>query len=143
MFFLKELPTRKMIDGYAQKYPIKKAGCIEAGLVMMRQASLLIRQLETYFAGEGTSQLKFLILIVIDREPGRNSLLASEVAERIDVSRPVMSRTLQVLLDQGLVAIADDDNDRRAKNVSLTAPGRKFLKKILPEYFKIIDDFMT
>lgn len=143
MFFLKELPTTQMIQGYAERYPIKSVSSVEAALVMMRQASCLIRELEAYFSSFNTSQLRFLILVVIDREQERSSLLVSEISERIDVSRPVMTRTLQSLEANKLIAIRADKSDGRAKQVFLTEKGRRFLKKILPGYYQLIDRFMA
>ncbi|MBB6523795.1 MarR family winged helix-turn-helix transcriptional regulator [Pseudoteredinibacter isoporae] len=143
MFFLKELPSKQMIQGYADRYPIKNVDSVEAALLMMRQASLLIRELEAYFSSHNSSQLRFLILLVIDREPERRSLLVSEISERIDVSRPVMTRTLQSLEGDNFIAIKADKHDGRAKQVFLTEKGRKFLKKILPGYYELIDNFMA
>lgn len=143
MFFLKELPTRQMIQAYADQYPMDNAGSVESALLMMRQASLLVRQIEAYFSTHNTSQLRFLILIVIDREPEKNSLLVSEISERIDVSRPVMTRTLQSMVDERLIIMKTDDSDARAKQVSLTKKGCRFLESVLPGYFDVICNFMT
>ena len=62
----------------------------------------MIRKLERYFAGHGLSQLKFHVMIVIDREPEHDSLRQSDIAERIDVSKPVLHRTIGALVDAGL-----------------------------------------
>lgn len=142
MFFLKELPTKQMIEGYAQRYPIKNADAIDKALMMMRQASVLVRQIETYFSSYGISQLRFLILVVIDREQERDNLLVSEISDRIDVSRPVITRTLQSLTRDKLIVIKADNSDGRAKQVSLTGKGRELLQEILPGYYAVIDTFM-
>jgi len=142
MFFLKELPTTSMIQGYANQYPMENIDSVEAALLMMRQASLLVRRLEGYFSQHNISQLRFLILIVIDREPDRQSLLASEISARIDVSRPVMTRTLQSLQNDNLISIKADEDDGRARQIFLTDKGRCLLEKILPGYFELIGKFM-
>ncbi len=141
MFFLKELPTRQMIDGYAGQYGAN-AETIATALDMMRRASLLVRRIDAYFAAQGFSQLRFLVLIVIDREPKRTSLRASEIADRLDVSRPVITRTLQNLLKDGLIAERGTDADKRAKRISLTPSGSDRLGALLPGYFRIIDSFI-
>ncbi|WP_444929266.1 MarR family winged helix-turn-helix transcriptional regulator [Microbulbifer sp. SSSA002] len=142
MFFLKELPSQQMVEGYSKRFSIKDPAAIQDALGMMRDASLLLRELEGYFSEHGISQLRFLVMIVIDREPQRDSLLASEIAERIDVSRPVMTRTLKSMLEDKLIAMEADSSDGRAKCVALTKIGKKFLQEILPGYFKIISKFM-
>ncbi|GAA6154138.1 hypothetical protein NBRC116587_35600 [Pseudoteredinibacter isoporae] len=42
-----------------------------------------------------------------------------------------------------LIAIRADKSDGRAKQVFLTEKGRRFLKKILPGYYQLIDRFMA
>ncbi|WP_299580446.1 MarR family transcriptional regulator [uncultured Microbulbifer sp.] len=142
MFFLKELPTQQMVAGYAKTFSVKDPNTVQNALTMMRDASLLLRLLESYFTEHGTSQLRFLVMIVIDREPERDSLLASEIAERIDVSRPVMTRTLKSMLEDGLITMEADSSDARAKCVAISKDGKKFLKQILPGYFQTISSFM-
>lgn len=132
-----------MMRSYARRHPMKSVSSVETALLMMRQASSLVRKIEAYFSCHDTSQLRFLILIVIDREPERKSLLVNEISERIDVSRPVITRTLQRLTDDKLIVMKADNSDGRAKQVSLTAKGEKFLEEILPGYYTVICDFMA
>ncbi|MFZ6744500.1 MarR family winged helix-turn-helix transcriptional regulator [Undibacterium sp. JH2W] len=142
MFFLKELPTRQMLETYQQRFPAMKIDTVEAALHMLRQASLLMRELDAYFASHDLSQLRFLILIVLDREVERKGLMPSEVAARLDVSRPVMTRTLQTLATDGLLEFMDGDTDARVKLLRLTAQGKASLYKVLPCYYAQIENFM-
>lgn len=139
MFFLKDLPSRQMIDRYSGEHDIS-VETIAEGLAIMRRASLMIRRLERYFADHGLSQLRFLILIVIDREPERSALTVGEITSRLDVAGPVVARTLRTLLDDGLVTVGRDDGDARTKHVGLTATGRQALYALLPGYFAIIGE---
>lgn len=138
MFFLAELPTRDMIEGYAGRHAPGQGQAIEDALVLLRRASALIRKLDAYFAGHGLSQLRFLTLIVIDREPARDWLSFSEVAARLDVSRPVVSRTVRALVEDGLLQERPDPEDKRARRLSLTPKAASTLEALLPGYFKII-----
>lgn len=141
MFFLKDLPSRQMIEGYAGIHGVS-AETIASGLATMRRASLMIRRLETYFADHGLSQLRFLFLIVIDREPDRETLTVGEITDRLDVAGPVVARTLRALQEDGLVIVAKDSDDARVKHVGLTLTGRSTLTGLLPGYFAIIADEM-
>lgn len=141
MFFLKDLPSRQMVETYAAPYGADPAHVIGA-LRMMRSASLLIRKIEAYFAAHGLSQLRFLVLIVIDREPERRSLTPNEIAQRIDVSKPVMTRTLQSLQKDALITILASPSDKRSKEVSLTPQGLQRLQDTLPGYYKILSEEM-
>lgn len=138
MFFLKELPSRRMVDGYADQFVDVDAARVLDALQLMRRASLLIRELEAYFARYDLSQLRFLMMILIDREHERNCLAASEIAERLDVSRPVVTRTLQGLERAGLIAISKNTEDARSRNVTLTLAGKGKLDEVLPGYFAIL-----
>ena len=142
MFFLKDLPTREMIERNSELAPDLDAGLVGEALVLMRRASLLIRELEAYFTGYGLSQLRFLILIVIYREPRDDGLTISTISDRIDVSKPVMTRTLQGMAEDGLIAIAGCGLDKRAKIVTITPLGRERLRDLLPGYFSLINRFM-
>lgn len=141
MFFLKELPRRRVIEGYAEQLAVDPV-TIENALVMMRRASLMIRRLDAYFDRQGLSQLRFLFMIVIDREEDRDSLTVGEITERLDVSGPVVARTLRTLLDDGLVSKTSDKTDSRIRHVGLTPLGKERLTAAMPGYFHIIAEEM-
>lgn len=143
MFFLKQLPTRSMLEDYHRRYPQMNIDAVDGALHLLRRASVLMRELDAYFAAHGLSQLRFLILVVLEREPGRDSLMASEVAERLDVSRPVMTRTLQALEKDGLLSMAAHGQDGRARLISLSPAGRQALAAVLPGYYGVIEAFMA
>ena len=143
MFFLKELPSRAILESYARRYPQMDVDAVEKALIMLRDASLLLRELEAYFASQGLSQSRFLTLIVIEREPERDGLLASEIADRLDISRPVVSETVRALQRDGLLEVTKVERDARARLVRLTPAGRHRLQALLPGYYEIIGRFMA
>ena len=102
-----------------------------------------MRALEAYFTAHTLSQTRFLVLIVIDREPERNGLLASEIADRLDVSRPVVTDTVTAMTRAGLLGSAPVTGDGRARRITLTPEGRAVLADLLPGYFALIADFMA
>ena len=144
MFFLKILPDEASITRFT--HSTDQATKVSRSLQRMRSASLLIRQVDRYFSAYELSQLKFLILIVIERDPERTSLRASEIASRLDVSKPVLHRTIQTLIADGLLVAEKDPQDRRAEQLALTDTGRAKLATVLPGYFDLMarhewDDF--
>ncbi len=141
MFFLKDLPSKRMIEGYQDLADDIGPKEILSALEMMRKASVLVRDIEKYFARHQLSQLKFLILVVIDREPEKDALFIHEIANKIDVSRPVITRTIKDLSDAGLVTLTGDKRDKRAKLVTLTDAGKTNLHNVLPGYFACIRKF--
>ena len=138
MFFLKELPSRRMVEGYAELNPSLDVDAARNALRSMRQASLMVRQIEACLAEHGLSQLRFLVLIVIDREPDRDHLGVTEIANRLDVSKPVVTRTLSRLVADDMIRIETDPADARAKLVRLTAEGRAKLEAVLGPYFALL-----
>lgn len=143
MFFLKELPTKQMLQNYSARYPEMHVGAVDAALRLLRRASILMRELEAYFAARGSSQTRFLTMIVIDREMEQAGLLPSEIADRLDISRPVVTDTIKALERASLLGSSRDAEDGRAKRVSLTLEGRAALADLLPGYFALIANFMA
>lgn len=142
MFFLKELPTRQILERYHERFPNMKVDMVESALLLMRQASLLLRKLDEYFSKHDFSQLRFLIAVIIDREQERQ-LTASDILKKLDVSKPVMTRTLKTLENSGMIAFSEHERDKRAKLIQLTTKGKGKLQAILPGYYKTIEEFMT
>jgi DNA-binding MarR family transcriptional regulator len=138
MFFLKDLPTQQMVTGYLGQDEVVRAQSVLTVLHKLRSASLLIRRLDEYFQSHGLSQLRFLILVVIDREPEHKALTASEIAQRLDVSKPVLSRTLDRLSADGMIAFSANQKDFRKKEYHLLAPGKDKLSSVTGDYLDII-----
>lgn len=138
MFFLKELPTREILERYGSRFPGMNVESVEQALHLLRRASLLLRAIEAYFAEHGLSQTQFLVLIVLDREADDGGLFPSEIAERLDVSRPVVSDIIRALAKRKLIQSSGSTADRRAKLIRLTSAGRSQLEGILPGYYATI-----
>lgn len=138
MFFLRTTPTREMIEGFAARHEAVEPGRVLRTLEALRWASVLMRRVETHLAKQGLSQTQFLAMMMVARETDRNSLTASEIAERLDVSRPVLSTAIKSLLSRGLLESAGSTGDRRAKPLRLTEVGRSRLDVVLPEYFALL-----
>lgn len=111
-------------------------------LAMMHSASQLIREIEKHFAFHALSQLKFLVLVVIDREDTPHGMRHADVSARMDVSKPVLSRSVRALVNAGLVSEAADDLDARSQRLKVTETGKSKLALVLPGYFEIIQQHM-
>lgn len=143
MFFLKDLPTREILDAYKRRFPTMDVPAVNNALRLLRSASVLLRDLEQYFAAQGFSQTRFLICILLDREPGGSGLQACALADKLDVSKPVVSKTLAALQAEGLVQAAPHNEVKRAKQLTLTPEGRKRLYALLPGYYVILERHMA
>ncbi|MDX6218938.1 MAG: hypothetical protein QOJ48_619 [Frankiales bacterium] len=61
-------------------------------------------------------------------------LRLADLAGLLDVDPSNLSRTVTALVDAGLVARSEDGGDRRARVLSLTAPGRKVGARLRAEW---------
>ncbi len=138
MFFLKELPTRQMLDRYSERFTEMDIEKTNNALVLLRTASVLMRQLDRYFEQFDLSQSKVLIMIMLDREPGKPTLTMKELSDRLDISQPVLTRTLSALVKKNYVQTTASDKDGRQKLNRLTGRGRKKLYAIIPGYHEIL-----
>lgn len=142
MFFLKTLPTRHILEQYKIRFPNMDVDAVETALHQLRRASLLLRAIETYFAQYDLSQTQFLTLIILDREETARTdgLAPSAIADRLDVSRPVITDTIKTLLRKGLIESRPSPTDKRAKLIFLTEGGQKKLEDVLPGYYRVISE---
>ncbi len=148
MFFLRELPSREMLESFAARFPNMNPDATLEALTRLRWASRLDRELETFFSTHGLSFSRFLALMVLAREAsvagGREQLQPSEIADKMDISRPIVTNLLKQLGKQGFVARlpSDDEGDQRVRRVSLTEEGRARLHSLLPDYYNILNKHM-
>tara|TARA_B100000678_G_scaffold291211_1_gene306863 strand:+ start:28027 stop:28464 length:438 start_codon:yes stop_codon:yes gene_type:complete len=138
VFFLKALPTEAMIRRHRQDLGETSETEILDVLTELRRASQTIRSVDAYFSDHGLSLLKFLILIVIDRESGRDWLQYSEIADRIDVSKPVLTRTISSLIDSQRLEAFGDPSDKRVRRYKLTQSGQAELDGLMAGYFEVL-----
>lgn len=138
MFFLRTLPNRETLERYGARFDEMDVDLVEDALHQLRRASVLMREIDAYFLGRGLSQTRFIVLMVLHREPDADGLPLSAIAERMDVSRPVVTTTVRALEGQGLVSLARSSGDGRSRIVTLTEEGRTTVRDTLPGYYRTI-----
>ncbi len=138
MFFLKYLPTQSLILNYSEHFPAGAEPQIASKLEMLREASVLLRDLEDFFRERDFSLTRFLICVILDRARAQGGLQHSEIVDRIDVSSPVISRSLKSLIDDKLVAVESDADNKRIKRNRLTEAGQECLQSLMPGYYEIL-----
>ncbi len=89
----------------------------------------------------GISAQQWLILLHLAKDPNlaffsrekhRKPMLASEIARSLDVSRPNVTKLLNVLLEKGLIEQVKDRNDHRRKRIELSESGRALVESLQP-----------
>jgi DNA-binding MarR family transcriptional regulator len=141
MFYLRDLPKYEAIRQRASRYPDLDARALEAFLVLLRVASDVLDGLEALLASYGTSQGKFTVLMLLNREPDVG-VSPSDLAERSGVTRATITGLLDGLEREKLILRQGDRDDRRKAVVRLTPRGLKMLEAMLPSYYRQVSELM-
>ncbi len=73
------------------------------------------------------------------REKHNKSMMASELADSLNVSRANITNLLSVLLDKNLIKQYEDEEDRRKKRLKLTKKGIDLVNKTQPSRLAVIN----
>lgn len=63
----------------------------------------------------------------------------SDLSEHMEITTAAASQTVEKLVQSGLLDRAEDPNDRRAKQVTLSPKGRDLIEKSIAERFRWVD----
>lgn len=135
MIILRDLPSDDELTALAQRYPDLDAGAAMALLAFMRAACEIFHLADVHFARYGTSCGRFTVLSLLNRQPDRK-LTPSRIAEACGVTRATITGLLDGLEQDRLIARSRGAGDRRTMQVQLTATGRRFLDRVLPDHFR-------
>ena len=112
---------------------------------LVRTLGLLRRVMEPYFARFGLSGAQWSVLRTLSREAeaGQRSLRLTDLGNRLIVRPPSVSGVVDRLHRMGLVRRVASTDDQRAKQVSLTAAGRRLVARVLREHSRQIGSVMS
>ncbi len=142
MFYLKDLPTDRTLEEFAERYPNMSPSALKTCAVLLRTGSDLLTAFETILGNHGLSQGRFLTLIVMNRTPNK-TINPSTLAEKVGVKRATMTGLLDGLERKGLVKRLAHPEDRRKVSIRLTDTGRQILDEMLPNYYSRIAKLMV
>jgi len=141
MLLLKDIPRYETLLAYSKRYPNVDPDALEAYFNLLRVASDVLEGLEQYYLMQGTSQGRFTVLALLNREPDK-PLCPADLAERSGVTRATMTGLLQGLELDGLIKRTASSEDKRMSYVALTTKGRKYLDAVLPDLFRRLGQLM-
>lgn len=142
MIVLRDLPSDDELRSMAQRYPDLQPELMASLLTFMRTAFEIVHASEALFARHGTSCGRFTVLALLNRDPERTRT-PSEIAEACGVTRATITGLLDGIEADGLISRVRSSSDRRTMHVRLTAQGRRFLDKMLPEHFQRLARLMS
>ena len=108
---------------------------------LLEIADLLKKYGEIIATREGITTQQWLIMLYLagdpnipffEREKHTKPMMASELADAFNVSRPNITNLLNGLLKKDLIKQVEDDIDRRKKRLQLTQTGKDLLIKLEP-----------
>ncbi|NRQ38484.1 MarR family transcriptional regulator [Nonomuraea sp. NN258] len=109
------------------------------GLLSEVYAGLSAR-MQPVFAAAGLSEIDFETLIRLARSP-RQQLRMTDLAAQTELSTSGVTRVVDRLEREGLVARLSCATDRRASYATLTEKGRERLESVLPDHLRDIDEY--
>ncbi len=135
------MPSRGELERHARLVPEIHPNEVLAMLTILQTAGTIQSKImdviqRDYHLSEGK------LCVLIQLHQSKEGYAPSLLAERAGITRASVSVMLRHLQEDGLVKMADDDEDRRAKCVRLTKKGRAFMEQVLPEHYLRITNLM-
>ncbi|MEE9240780.1 MAG: MarR family transcriptional regulator [bacterium] len=146
MFYMRELPSRDLIDSVASIYPELDPTAVETCYFLLRTGSDVLSAFDENLSRHQMSQSRFIVLLLLNRlelveEPEEMS--PSSLAEWAGVSRGTMTGLLDGLEREGLIERHLHNGDRRKFSIRMTKKGRETLNRIFPDYYNRIGGLMA
>jgi DNA-binding MarR family transcriptional regulator len=142
MLLLKEVPQYEGLLKIAKRFPELDPSATEAFLHLMRTSTEVSEAFDALHASHNISHGRFIVLMLLNRDPEKPVNLA-DLADRANVTRATMTGLIDTLERDGFVRREHTLDDRRMMLVRLTADGRGYFEKILPDYFRQVAGVMS
>jgi DNA-binding MarR family transcriptional regulator len=95
----------------------------------------------THFAkAKGLSMAQFGLLMQLHY---RGNCGVTDISERFEITSAAVSQLVEKLVQSNLVERAEDPNDRRAKQIQLSARGRALIEKSTSERYHWVDQLVA
>jgi DNA-binding MarR family transcriptional regulator len=136
----KFIPTIDELEKYAQDMPELEPSAIVAMLEIMQAGEAIQQNVNAPLEQEfHLSEGKLRVMIILYQQ---EVMAPSALAVKAGVTRATISAMLRRMQRDGLVMLRTSPEDGRARIISLTAEGRKFMDRILPVHYKRISTIM-
>jgi DNA-binding MarR family transcriptional regulator len=99
-----------------------------------------MRGWHVFVKSTGLSMPQFSILMQLHY---KGSCGMSEISDHFDVSAAAASQLAEKLVQGGYIERAEDQSDRRAKNIQLTPKGRKLIETGISERYRWMDELTS
>ena len=135
------IPSREELERHAQTIPeINPSEVLAMLQVMQASAEIQHAIIDVLEREYQLSEGKLCVMIVLHQNP--DGVAPSALAVHAGVTRATISAMLRRMMRDGLVYAVSDAADARAKRICLTAAGRSFMDRVLPEHYLRITKLM-
>jgi DNA-binding MarR family transcriptional regulator len=121
------VPPRELAIALADFWRRMAGGGENAAFALVAELGLSLTQVKSLWLLDGCAE----------------TLSVGDVSERLGISVPAASRTLDGLLRRGWLERREDEHDRRMKRVSLTAEGRDIARRIAEARMEGLEAFVA
>jgi DNA-binding MarR family transcriptional regulator len=139
---IRELPRVETLEAEAKRLTSLDPAAVYAFLSVLVTSAEIERRMETHFARYGLSQARFMVLILLKRQPEQTATPA-HLADLAAVTRATVTGLVDGLAQEGLVERAHRTDDRRSVSVRLTKKGLALLERILPDHYARLGAVMS
>lgn len=139
MVTLQTLPNEEQLARIEKKYPQLDKNSVLSFLMLLRVSTDLSSAFDKLLMKHGLLQNRWLILAILIRDED-NSVSPSELSKALGISAATLSRLLEGLESDGFVKRTQNQIDRRAHEIALTAKGIKIVNKVMPEYLERVSE---
>ncbi len=147
MFYMRELPSRDLLDAVAREFPELDPTAVEACYFLLRTGSDVLTAFDSNLSRQNMSQSRFIVLLLLKRIELRGErgecAIPSKLADQAGVSRGTMTGLLAGLEREGLIERELHNGDRRMFSIRMTGKGKKALDRIYPDYYNRIAGLMS
>ncbi len=116
---------------------------IAAALISLSRALTQVKTHETLCKSAGVDLDRAGAALVYKLYAESDNVRISELADRLAIDAPAVTRKVQQLERHGLVARSPDPHDARASLVKLTAAGRRTIERLLHARQRWLEDVLA
>jgi DNA-binding MarR family transcriptional regulator len=134
---MNELPRHAALIEASKTQPGFDSAACDLFLTALRSGEAVSEVESRYLAEHGITPGRFAVMLLLGVD---ESIIRkpSELAEMIGVTRATMTGLLDTLERDNFVGRTIDPTDRRSMRVESTPACREVLKKVLPDYFRLV-----
>ncbi|NPC93760.1 MarR family transcriptional regulator [Bacillus sp. WMMC1349] len=138
---LRNSQKHKQIMKNAANYSNVDLSSLDLFLALLGVSKKMTHIIDHYFKNYGLSEGKFTVLMLLLDAPN-HTLSPTELARQSNVTKATITGLLEGLARDSYIERRHVKEDRRKVTITLTAKGKEYLLRFLPDHFDKISDLI-